>query len=107
MRTPRQQGHVVGGLRGAHLRQRQVGIVLHVQPRRSAFDAAQQQMADRIEADRAQQRRLFDGVSDFRESEGLQQAEHLHILTAAVLVESGFEQAPQMREALRQLPAGQ
>lgn len=35
------------------LSQRQVGIVLHVQPRRSSFDAAPQQMTHGIEADRA------------------------------------------------------
>jgi divalent metal cation (Fe/Co/Zn/Cd) transporter len=57
-----------------------VRIVLHVQPRRSSFDAAQQQMADGIEADRAQLQGIFDGVSYFRKGEGLHQAEHLHIL---------------------------
>jgi hypothetical protein len=31
----------------------------------------------------------------------------LHVLAAAVLLERGFEQTPQMREALRQLPDGQ
>jgi hypothetical protein len=30
-------------LNGAHLSQRQVGTILHVEPRRSGFDAAQQQ----------------------------------------------------------------
>jgi hypothetical protein len=44
------------------LDQRQVGIVFHVQPRRPSFDAAQQQMADGIEADRAQPECLFHGI---------------------------------------------
>ena len=86
---------------------RQVRIVLHIQPRRSSFDAAQQQMTHRVEADRAQQQGFFDGVSYFRKGEGLHQTKHLHILAAAVLLEPGFEQTPQLREALRQLPAGQ
>jgi len=32
--------------------------------------------------------------------------EHLHILAVAVLLEPCFEQAPQLGEALRQLPSG-
>ena len=64
-------------------------------------------MADCVEADRAQQQGIFDGVSYFRKSEGLHQAEHLHILAAAVLAEPAFEQTPQLSKALWQLPAGQ
>ncbi|MDQ2842328.1 MAG: hypothetical protein M3Y72_15050 [Acidobacteriota bacterium] len=45
----KEQGHEGGGLRGVHLGQRQVRIVLHVQPRGPAFAAAQQQMADGVE----------------------------------------------------------
>jgi hypothetical protein len=61
--------------------------VLHVQPGRSSFDPAQQQMLDRVEADGAQLQGVFDGASYFFDGEGLQQAQHLHILPAAVLVE--------------------
>jgi hypothetical protein len=51
-------------------------------------------MANRVEADRAHQQRVFDGESYFADGEGLHQAKHLHILAAAVLLESGFEQTP-------------
>lgn len=39
-------------------------IILHVQPRRPAVDAAQQQMLHRVEADRTQRERVFDGLRD-------------------------------------------
>jgi len=55
MHTRRQQSHVVGGLGRPELCYAQVRIVLNIQPRRSSFDAAQQQMAHRVEADLAQQ----------------------------------------------------
>jgi hypothetical protein len=44
-------------------------------------------MLDRVEADGAQLQGVFDGASYFFDGEGLQQAQHLHILPAAVLVE--------------------
>src|ERR1700688_1469435 len=81
-----------------------MGIVIHIQPWRSSFDAAQQQMADGVEADSTQLQSVFDGTSYFRNSEGLDQAQHLHILAASVLVEPGFEQTPQLRKGLWQLP---
>ena len=46
--------HVICGLCRADLRQRQVRIVLHIQPRRSLLDAAQQKMFHRVEADGTQ-----------------------------------------------------
>jgi hypothetical protein len=101
------QAHVVGGLRGAHLGWRQMRIVVHIQSRRPAFDAAQQQMTNGVEADRAHQQRIFDRRELLLQGEGLHQAKHLHILAAAVLLEPGFEQTPQLRKALRQLPAGE
>jgi hypothetical protein len=51
-------------------------------------------MANRVEADRAHQQRVFDGESYFRRGEGLHQTQHLHILATAMLLESGFEQTP-------------
>ena len=83
-------------------------IVIQIQPWRSSFDAAQQQMANGVEADRAHQQGILDGVSYFLKSEGFHQAQHLHILppqrrrpiagapvlATAVLLESGFEQTP-------------
>jgi len=46
-----QQGEVVSGCSGCHLRHRQVRIVFQVQPRRPWLDPAQQQVFDRIERD--------------------------------------------------------
>ena len=40
------------------------------------------------------------------EGEGLHQPQHLHVLAAAVFLQTGFQQSPQRGEALRQLPAG-
>jgi hypothetical protein len=62
-----QQAHVIGGLGGADLGQRKVRIVLHVEPWRPSLDAAQQQMLDRVEADGAEFKRVFDGLREFNE----------------------------------------
>jgi len=67
------QAHAVGGLRGVHLGQRQVWVVLHIEPRWSSFYPAQHEMTHCIEADRAQLQGIFDGVRYFGEIEGLHQ----------------------------------
>ena len=72
----------------------------HIQPRRPALDAAQHEMPDGIEADRAQAQGIFDGMSYFFQSEGLQQPQHLDVLAGSVLVEPRFEQTAQMSKAL-------
>ena len=54
-------------------------IILHVLPWRPAIDAAQQQMLHRVEADRTQRERVFDGFRDFFKREGLQQPRYPHI----------------------------
>src|SRR5260370_25112200 len=46
-------------------------------------------------------------MSYFFAGEALHQPQHLHILATTVLLETRFEQTPQLSEALRQLPAGQ
>src|SRR5271157_5442070 len=71
---------MVGGLRGLYFGQGQVRVVLEVQPRRSPLDAAQQQMLDGIEANRAQPQRIEDGPLDFLDRERLQQTQYLHVL---------------------------
>jgi hypothetical protein len=45
--------------------------VFQIQPRRPPLDAAQQQMLDCAEADRAQFQSVFEGLFDFVEREGL------------------------------------
>ena len=47
---------------------------------------------------------VVDGASDFLEREGLQQSKYLHVLAGAVFLQPRFEQAPQLRKTLRQLP---
>ena len=55
-----------------------------------ASDAAQQQMAHDIEADRAPPESLFHVISHFFDGEVLH-PQHLHILAAAVPLEARFE----------------
>src|SRR5271157_5548472 len=70
----------------------QMRVVLEVQPRRSPLDAAQQQMLDGIEANRAQLQSIEDGPLDFLERERLQQTQYLHVLPLAALAQSRFQQ---------------
>jgi hypothetical protein len=44
-------------------------------------------MANSIEADRAQLKRLLNGSSDLGKREGLQQPQHLDVLPGSMLVE--------------------
>jgi len=102
-----QQRHIIAGQCHVYGGYRQMWVVLHVQSRRSSLNAAEQKMLHCVEADRAQKQCVFDGAGYFLDREGLQQAKHLNILAASMLVEPGFEQAAQCREALRQLPTNQ
>jgi hypothetical protein len=70
---------------------------VEIQARRPAFDAAEQEMPHRIEADGVHPQSVIDGISHFFQSEGLQQAEDLDVLAASVLVQAQFQQPPQMR----------
>jgi len=90
-------------MRGAHLSQRQVRPVGHIQPRRSSLDAAEYQVPHGIEADRVQRERLIDGGRDLCEWEGLQQPQHLDVLAGSVLAQSRLQQPAQMSKALGQL----
>lgn len=63
-------------------------------------------MLDRVEADRAESQRVFDGVRQFLHREGLQQTQYLHILAPAVFLQPRIEQPSQGGEALGQQPAG-
>ena len=73
----------------------------HIQPRRSAFDAAQHEMAHGIEADGVPSQRIFDGMSYFIERKGLQQAQHLDVLARPVFLEPRLQQPAQLSEAGR------
>ena len=53
-RSPRQQGHVVPGGRGAHPDPGQVGIELQIQPGRPPLQPTQHQVFHRVEADGSQ-----------------------------------------------------
>ena len=46
-------------------------------------------MLHRVEADGAKMQGVFDGVSYFRDGEGLHQPQHLHVLPAAVFLTIG------------------
>ena len=74
--------------------------VLKVKPRRSTFNTAEHDVSHGIEADGVHPERIFYGSGHFFESEGLQQAQHLDILPASVLLEAHFQQPPQMQEAI-------
>lgn len=63
-------------------------------------------MPNGIEADRVQFQSLLDGGRDFREWEGLQQAQHLDILARRVFLQPCFEQPAQVGETVGQLPTG-
>src|SRR5450756_1892405 len=64
-------------------------------------------MAHGVETDRVQPKSMFDCGSNLFEWEGLKQPQHLDVLSAVTPGQSSFEQAEQLYEALRQLPAGQ
>ena len=68
--------------------------VLKVKPRWPMLDAAEHDVAYGIEADRVHPKRVFDGAGYFFKSEGLQQAQHLDILAAPVLLQTHFQQPP-------------
>ena len=74
--------------------------VLKVKPRRSPFNTAEHDVSHGIEADGVHPERIFNGGGYFFESEGLQQAQHLDILPASVLLEAHLQQPPQMQEAI-------
>ena len=96
-------------------------IGVHVQPWRPPFHAAQEQIPHRIEADRASLQCVIDGMGHFLDGKGLHESKpgpqqaifacwggkHLHILARSVFLQPCFEQAPQWRETLRQLPANE
>ncbi len=87
----------------------QVGIDIQIETRRPALDPAQQQVLDRIEADRAQPESLADGGLDLAEREALQETQDLDILALAggpVIpgAHTGFQEASQGGEGLRQIP---
>jgi hypothetical protein len=65
--------------------------VLKVQSWRPAFDAAEHDVEHGIEADRVHPERVFNGAGYFFESECLQQAQHLDILAAPVLLQAQFQ----------------
>ena len=53
----------------------QVGIDIQIETRRPAFDPAQQQVLDRIEADRPQPEGVAHGGLDLAEREALQETQ--------------------------------
>ncbi len=61
----------------------QVGIDIQIETRRPALDPAQQQVLDRIEADRPQPEGLAHGGVDLAEWEALQETQDLDVLALA------------------------
>jgi len=88
----------------------QVGIDIQIETRRPALDPAQQQVLDRIEADRPQPEGLADGGLDLAEREALQETQDLDVLALAggtVIpgAHTGLQETPQGGEGLGQIPA--
>jgi hypothetical protein len=79
----------------------------HVEARRAPLDAAQHQVLDGIEANRASRHRIADRSGHIVDAERLHQAQHLHELAFARFAHARFQEAAQRRELLRQLPADQ
>src|SRR3546814_17547753 len=79
----------------------QEGIDVQVQPGRYAFDPAQDEVLDGIEADGAKIDGLFDRRLEIGEGERFQQAQYLHIFAPAMFVHAPFHQPLQRSEDLR------
>ena len=73
--------------------------------RRTAFDTAEDQLLDGIEAGRTQLDGVLDRIGDEVLVEHLHQPQHLDELPFAAVVHAGFEKAPQLQKLLRQNPA--
>src|SRR3546814_2544664 len=76
-----------------------------VQPGRYAFDPAQDEVLDGIEADGAKIDGLFDRRLEIGEGERFQQAQYLHIFAPAMFVHAPFHHPLQCRERFGQVPA--
>ena len=82
-------------------------MTLQVQPGRAAFQAAQQQVLHRVQAQRPQPKSVLDSVVDLLVREMLQQPQHLHEFAFAPTPHASLQQPAQRPVLLGQLPPWQ
>ena len=88
----------------------QVWIDIQIEARRPAFNPAEQQVLDRIEADRPQPQGLAYGGLDLAERKALQETQDLDVLALAgspviSWAHAGLQETSQGGEGRRQIPA--
>ena len=82
-------------------------ILRQVEAGRPVFEAAQDQMLDGVEPDRAQAQGVLDSAADVGEPNVLEKSQHRHVLARPRLAQPSFQQPPQPAKRLGQRPPGQ